>query len=141
MATEVQARPIAKPPSRLLTLVAALNAEAPLETRLDTLEELARWVVEVPTHRLLRPAPIQLKRVQQLVDVLKTHPELRQKLSTTLGSILRDTSAVHLFSEAGLPSDRGFGNETIDRISRRILPRPPDDENLERFVSRVFRRS
>src|SRR5262249_5084667 len=55
-------------------------------------------------------------------------------------SVFRDTSAVHLFSEAGLPSDRGIGSETIDRISRLLLPRPPDDENLERLVSRVFRR-
>src|SRR5439155_26169114 len=42
---------------------------------------------------------------------------------------------------AGVPGDRGLARETFERIARRILPRPPDDEDLERFVSRIFRRS
>lgn len=53
--------------------------------------------------------------------------------------MLRDTTAVALFAESGMPNDRGLGSETVDRIARRILPRPPDDEDLDRFVSRIFR--
>jgi site-specific recombinase len=143
MVTDAQSkRAVAKPPSSdLLARLAALDPELTLARRLDSVEELARWVIEVPAvKRLLRPAPLQLERLQQLIDVVKTDATLRRKLSATLGSIFRDTSAVHLFSEAGLPSDRGIATETIDRISRRILPRPPDDENLERLVSRIFRR-
>src|SRR5512140_2513084 len=132
----------AKPSPQLVTLVAALHADTSLAKRLDGLEDVARWVIEVPAlNRLIRPAALQVKRLESLVALLRTDAQLRQRLSDTLGSVLRDTSAVHLFSEAGLPSDRGFTSETIDRISRRILPRPPDDENLERFVSRVFRRA
>jgi site-specific recombinase len=130
-----------KPPSELFALLGALDPEGSLAKRLDTIEELARWVIEVPAFkRLLRPAPLQLARLRQLIEVVQDDASLRAKLSATLGSVFRDTSAVHLFSEAGLPSDRGIATETIDRISRRILPRPPDDENLERLVSRVFRR-
>ena len=128
-------------PSELLTLLGALHPDLSLAKRLDSLEDLARWVIEVPAFkRLLRPAPLQIARLRQVLAVVAADPGLKGKLAATLGSILRDTSAVHLFSEAGLPSDRGIANETIDRISRRILPQPPDDENLERLVSRVFRR-
>jgi len=142
MVTDAHPQAIAKPSSQLLTLVAALNVDASLAKRLDAVEELARWVIEVPAFkRLMRPAPMQLKRLETLIKLLRAEPQLRQRLADTLGSILRDTSAVHLFSEAGLPSDRGFASETIDRISRLILPQPPDDENLERLVSRIFRRS
>jgi len=144
MVTDLQSPAVAttRPPSELLTLLGALHADMSLAKRLDSLEDLARWVIEVPAlKRLLRPAPLQIARLTQVVAAVAEDPALRRRLSETFASVLRDTSAVHLFSEAGLPSDRGLGNETIDRISRRILPRPPDDENLERLVSRIFRRS
>jgi len=129
-------------PAALLSRLDRLDKDLPLADRLDAVEELARWVIEVPAlRRLLRPAPFQLARLLQLLDAVATDPERRRRLSETVASVLRDTSAVHLFSEAGLPSDRGLSIETIDRISRRLLPRPPDDQNLERFVSRLFRRA
>jgi site-specific recombinase len=142
MVADVQPKVIAKPSSELLALLGAVDPDNSLAKRLDTIEDLARWVIEVPAmKRILRPAPLQIARLEQLIAVVRSEASLRNKLSATLGSIFRDTSAVHLFSEAGLPSDRGIATETIDRISRRILPRPPDDENLERLVSRIFRRS
>ncbi len=124
----------------LLNLLGRLDKDLALADRLDVVEDLARWVIEVPAlRRLLRPAPFQLARLVQVLDAVAADPGLQRKFSDTLGSVLRDTSAVHLFSEAGLPSDRGLAAETIDRISRRLLPQPPDDQNLERFVSRLFR--
>lgn len=134
-------RPRHSTPTALQDLLNALDAGRPLAERLDALEDVARWVLAVPALKRLRPIPYQLSRLRLLIDTVTAAPELRQKLSATLGSVLRDTSAVHLFAEAGLPSDRGLAVETIDRISRRLLPQPPDDENLERFVSRVFRRA
>lgn len=116
------------------------NPNAPLAQRLEALEDIARWVIDIPAlKRLHRPAPLQLERLRILLDTLKTSPGLRERFSATLGSVLRDTTAVALFAESGMPNDRGLGSETVDRIARRILPRPPDDEDLDRFVLRVFR--
>ena len=125
-------------PAQLAALFDALHPDAPLADRLDALENLARAVFDIGRLRL-SPAPIQLTRLRNLLRVLETSPAHGDRVRATLASVLRDTSAVELFSEAGIPSDRGLTTETIDRISRRVLPRPPDDENLERFVSRVFR--
>jgi hypothetical protein len=35
-----------------------------------------------------------------------------------------------LFGRLGLPTDRGFLAETIDRISRGLLPEPLDEQDL-----------
>jgi site-specific recombinase len=118
----------------------ACDPDAPLAQRLEAIEDVARWVIDIPAlKRLHRPAPLQLQQLRSLLDTLKAAPVLRQRFSATLASVLRDTTAVALFAESGMPSDRGLGSETIDRIARRVLPRPPDDEDLDRFVSRVFR--
>lgn len=132
--------PTKRTPPELAQALDLLDPKASLATRLDALEDVARWVIEIPAvKRLLKPAPLQLARLRTLVGALQANPTYRERFSAVINSILRDTTAVALFAESGMPNDRGLGSETIDRIARRILPRPPDDEDLERFVSRVFR--
>ncbi len=116
-----------------------VDPAADLPGRLAALEAVVRWVVEVPpAQRLRRPTRRQLARLGALVGVLETDADARARISATLAAVLRDTNGVHLFAEAGLPSDRGLGQEIRDRLSRRLLPRPPDHGNLERFLSRLF---
>ena len=43
-----------------------------------------------------------------------------------------------LLARLGLPTDRGFWNETIDRLSRRFLPEPVDESDLAQLVSRLL---
>lgn len=126
-------------PERLGAAFAALDPAAGLSARLDAVEDLARWVVE--SGPLRKPEPLQLARLGQLVMICRARPELAERLAATLQAIFRDTTGVALFAEAGIPGDRGLVRESIDRIAGRILPRAPDDEDLEQFVSRVFRRS
>ncbi len=126
-------------PQRLAAAFAALDPAASLSKRLDAVEDLARWVVE--SGPLRKPEPLQLSRFRELIQVCRAKPELAQRLAATLAAIFRDTTAVALFSEAGIPGDRGLFKESIDRIANRVLPQAPDDEDLEQFVSRVFRRS
>jgi site-specific recombinase len=142
MVAEAHAVGSVQAPANLQRALAALDPSAPLEVRLDRLEDVARWVIEVPAlKRLSRPAPLQLSHLRLLLQALAIDADARHRLTKTLGSVLAETTAVPLFAEAGMPSDRGLVSETIDRIERRVLPRPPDDHNLERFVSRVFRKS
>src|SRR5262249_30265717 len=141
MATEAQPSPDqlrAQVPPQLIPLLEALHPDTSLAARLDALENLAHVVLDIS--RLRRTAPAQLARLHSLLEALKSVAAYRERLSATLASVLRDSSAVALFAEAGLPSDRGLARETFERIARRVLPRPPDDEDLERFVSRIFRR-
>src|SRR5688500_3012005 len=104
-------------------ILEACDPGAPLAKRLEQLEEVARWVIEMPAlKRLHRPAPLQLEQLRILLETLKASPALRQRFAATLGAVLRDTTAVALFAESGMPNDRGLGSETIDRIARRVLP-------------------
>ena len=122
----------------LVPLLEALSPHASLPARLDALEALAKLHFEIPRIKL-DPAPSQIARLRALIAALREQPRYRDLLAATIKSTLRDTTAVALFSEAGIPNDRGLASETIDRVARRVLPRPPDDANLERFVLRVFR--
>ena len=124
-------------PSQLAQLLEALDPKTSLPARLDVLEALARLQLDVP--RLSSAAPHQLARWRALVQALAASPQYRDRLRATLASVFRETDAVALFSEAGIPSDRGLGSEVVERFSKRILPRPPDATSLERLVSRVFR--
>jgi site-specific recombinase len=125
-------------PSELQPFLDALDPRASLGARLEALENLARLHFDIGGLR--NPGPAQIVRLRALLAALEAAPDFRERLRATLGAVLRETAGVALFSEAGIPNDRGLASETIDRVSRRVLPRPPDDQNLERFVSRVFRR-
>ena len=129
-------------PMDLRLLAEALDPAASLPARLDALEDIARWTIDLGGFgRLRRPAPLQIARLQQLVEIAEAEPAFAHRLSATFASVLRDTNAVSFFADAGIPGDRGFTAETIDRIAHGILPQAPDDGSLDHFVSRVFRRA
>src|SRR5215467_2143864 len=114
MAVEPQASVSITAPPELLGALHSLDPSASLAARLDAVENIARWVIEIPTaKRLSRTAPQQIGRLRILISTLAADPTLRGRFSVTLGSILRETTAVPLFSEAGLPSDRGLASETV----------------------------
>ncbi|HEY0253811.1 MAG TPA: hypothetical protein VGC41_19910 [Kofleriaceae bacterium] len=136
----VTARELVELPPELERAVSALDPSASLSVRLDAIEDLARWVIYPGGFARLRaPAPLQLSRLKHFIQVLEDHPDVAAKLSTTLGSVFAETTSVALFAESGMPGDRGFVGETFERLAQRLLPQPADDENLERFVSRLFR--
>ena len=104
-------------PFALQCALDALDPAAPLPARLEALEAVALWVGRVS--RLRRTAPHQLARLTVVIRALETDPAHRARLSATLASVLRDANAVHLFSEAGLPNDRGLASETVE-LSREV---------------------
>lgn len=129
-------------PADLANLVKALDPTASLSARLDALEDLLSWAIQLGgLNRLRAPVPFQLARIEQLVQLAETRPDLAETLSQTFASVFRDTSAVSLFADAGIPGDRGFLRETVDRVAKGVLPQPPDDEDLEQFMARVFRKT
>jgi site-specific recombinase len=55
-----------------------------------------------------------------------------------VASILKETSSVALFAEAGMPGERGFVAEAGDRLLDAILPSPREERDLSGLLRRLF---
>ena len=49
-------------------------------------------------------------------QILERQPEAHKKVAQTLRSIVRDTEALDLFADTGLPSGTGFTWEFLSRL-------------------------
>jgi len=118
-----------------------VHADGVLPARLDSIERIGRWVVDgpPPPGPLREPPPVA--RLRLLVKALERFPALRERLAACIASVVRETSGIKLFAEAGLPSDRGLAHETADRLSRRLLPTVPDHLDLGQLLGRIFART
>lgn len=117
------------------------DPNAPLGERSQWLEELIAWV-RISTHPQqeagLNPQ-IQSARVKFLFMILDRNPELKEKVSATISSIILDVEALHLFSQLGLAREHGFFAEAIDRISRKFIPTPYNERDLAELFIRIFK--
>ena len=120
--------------------LARVSTDGALPARLDSLERIGRWVVHGPPPPAGEREAPAIGRLRLLAIALERFPILRVAFATCVASVLRDTSAIKLFAEAGLPNDRGLGHETIDRLSRRLLPTVPDPRDLGELLARIFQR-
>jgi site-specific recombinase len=127
---------------QLHKLLVAIEPRDSLEERLSALEKLAKWTrdrAQVPAPKDAPKEPIpQLPRLRLLVRVLREVPAFRSDVARVVTSVLAQTTGLHLFSRMGLPSDRGLFGETVDRVSRRLLPAPVDENDLGQLVARMF---
>ena len=92
------------------------------------LERLLAWV--------RRDNPAQ--RLRLILQILDHQPELHSRVAATLRSVIRETQALDLFAETGLPRAAGFFREAAGRLVRRILPRPPVTRDLADLFDRLF---
>lgn len=117
--------------------------EAPLFRRLSWLTELLTWVFsESPlsgTELDFSTGHPQALRVKWLIHVLDRNPIWKRRLQVLFPSIALETSVFELLVMAGLHQQSGLLSEFLERFQRRILPRPPDDQNLELLISAAFR--
>ena len=127
---------------QLHALLASIDPRGPTEGRIASLEQLGRWVCAGP-----KPPPADdstpnepraTTRLRLLVRALDGEAA-RERLSSCVATALRETSALRLLCEVGLPNDRGLWDETSDRLARRFLPTPPDHADLAALVARMFR--
>lgn len=123
----------------LASLLAGAVAGGPLPDRVNWLRALVGWIRhgETPSDQipLARPEHVRLRH---WLDVLDTRPEAKLRVSRTLRSLVRDTCALDLFCETGLPSESGFLSETLQRLSQRLLPAPPYDGDLGTLFACLF---
>ncbi len=131
-------RPVRKLHDRLLRI----DARSDIHTREDQLVELARWVKnggDVPA--LAGAAPLErgvVRRFRLFVEALWTFPGVRERFSRLVQSVLAEQSAQTFFAKMGIPGDRGLFSETVDRLSRRLMPQPIDEQEITQTLARMF---
>ena len=79
-------------------------------------------------------------RLRLFFQILERQPEAHKKVAQTLRSIVRDTEALDLFADTGLPSGTGFTWELLSRLVSGVLPEPPDTRDLADIIDRLFPR-
>jgi site-specific recombinase len=127
----------------LASHLSALTDARSLRERLDSLVHLRDWArasdasLPEPTSSL-QQSPSSWRRQHVLHCLVEQSAEVRARFQSGIAAILAETQSVGLFAETGLPSDRGLVAETSDRILRRILPAPREDEDLSKLLVRLF---
>ncbi|HSH96171.1 MAG TPA: hypothetical protein VK968_18645 [Roseimicrobium sp.] len=112
-----------------------------LEERTQWLCDWLEWLRRAPDKAEelgLDPARLTSARFRFFLQVVDRNPDQKVKVARMLRSILRDTSALDLFCEAGLPREHGFLREAAERISSRFLPEPPYTGELGALFNRLF---
>ena len=127
---------------QLHELIEACQPNAELPLRVAALERVGAWLRSkraVPeVEGALTGESSQVLRLRLLIRTLEAIPECRRRLSKTLESVLLESVDNGLFARIGLPTDRGFLGETVDRVSKRFLPEPRDERDLLSLVARLF---
>lgn len=131
-----------RPLRKLHKILSRVDAKADLFAREDVLIQLAQWVRsggEVPTvPGAIHTERGQTLRVRMLTHALTLFPEFRWRMCRLLQTLLTDQSAQSFFARMGIPGDRGLLSETIDRLSRRLMPQPIDEQDITQLVARMF---
>jgi site-specific recombinase len=109
-------------------LLAHAHPDATLADRIDWAEDLLAW--------MRRDVP--LTRLKLFLQLLDRQPEARTRVALTLRSLARDTTALDLFAETGLPREAALAHELMARIFARTLPGPPDSRHLDDIFDRLF---
>ena len=96
-----------------------------LENRLNWLVDLGQWIRRAgheADSQSLAGHQLQSGRLRRLLDTLDKNPEWKKAVAQTLRSIIRETSALELFSETGLPRQFGLIQEIGERLAKKFLP-------------------
>lgn len=124
------------PATELDVILKSARADAQLDERIDWIRRLVAWIrLSVSGHDAVASAHLRLKRLFTLLD---HQPALKDSVARTLRSLIRDTCALDLFCETGLPRETGFLSEAFQRVSQRFLPPPPYDGDVGTLFNCLF---
>ncbi len=115
---------------------------APLRARLDWIARLVHWIRAVGPNASELGAEggrIQVVRLKYILLVLERNLEIKKKCAQALRSVIRDTSALEMFLNVGIPNQQGFFEEIIERIHLRVLPQAPRENDLIHVFSETLR--
>lgn len=112
-------------------LRALVDAQTP-GARIGALAELVRAGLSTEGVPAGAPSP--------LVARIESDPAARAALARGISAVARETQAIGLLADDGLPNDRGLWEETTDRLARKFLPRPRDEGELARALAHFLPR-
>ncbi len=129
-----------------ILLTMSPNPDAVLHKRMGWLAELLTWIFSASplvanraeTELDFSTGHPQALRVKWLLHVLERNPLWKTKIQAILTSIAAETSIFDLLVMAGLHQQSGLISEFVERFQRQVLPRPPNDQNLELLFSSAF---
>jgi site-specific recombinase len=130
----------------LADLLEVFTRAGTLHARLDALVDLYAWLRRkddrLPEPRALAGSDpwtaAERRRERVWLALLDSSPELCDRYHAGIAAILEETNAVSLFSQAGLPTDRGLWAETFDRLFSMVLPAPREETDLAKLLLRLF---
>ena len=127
---------------KLHDLLGACKPAAPLAERFAAIEAIVEFLLSKRSAPPIDGAgpgeSAQILRLRLLIRALHAAPSLKLRLAHALERALAESVGGGLFGRLGLPTDRGFFSETVERFSRRFLPEPRDERDLVQFVGRTF---
>lgn len=77
-------------------------------------------------------------QVAGLRAALAESPALADGLRRAFAELAAHPSALTLFAEAGLPGERGFLAELVERVPRRAIPQPAGELDLSQMLAQVL---
>jgi site-specific recombinase len=121
-------------------LASTASPDQALEERLNWLVDVVQWIRRPGHDEEPQPANMSMQsgRLRRFLDMLERNPEWKLAVARTLRSIIRQTQAVALFSETGLPRQFGLLTEIGERLARRFLPPQPGSAELGMLFDRLF---
>lgn len=125
-----------------ILLNSAPDPQSPLWRRTNWLRELCNWVFSASplkgTELKFETGLPQARRIKWLLHVLDRNPAWRTKFQLLIQSVVRDTQIFEALVSMGLHQQSGLISEFAERLQRRVLPRPPEDRNVEVLMSQAF---
>ncbi len=120
----------------------AIEPSAALAARTLQLENLFKWIrtgTKAPALPDSNPADRpQIGRLRLLCAALEHFPGYRPRLAELVSRTLSEVNGTPLLARLGIPGDRGFFGETVDRLSARFLPEAVDERSLIQLCARLF---
>ncbi|MBC7371329.1 MAG: site-specific recombinase [Bdellovibrionaceae bacterium] len=113
-----------------------------LRKRLEWLSDLIQWIRAqgaIKTELDFQSGQPQALRAKYMMLILERNPAWKKNVAETLRSIVKDTTALDLFVNTGVPNQQGFGAELLERLHYKVLPQAPDYKNLSSFFRQTFR--
>lgn len=125
----------------LTALLNGADPKAALPSRNLWLARLLEWLRHPATGEdkaAAGSAPLPVRRLRHLLNVLERHPEHAQAFAGMWASIWRDMSATGLFADVGFAPRMALWSEFLLRLRLHVLPGTVDTHELGELFSQLF---
>ena len=127
--------------SQVDQLMRRANPHGSWHERANWMIDVAQWLRREPRASLLDQGAwrrVRHQRTRFLIEWLDSNREVRRSVQATLYKTLREALGPELFTGTGMPREAAFFSELLERVVRRILPRPPALHDLSTLVPAMF---